>query len=467
MKTRLIEQLNQIHRLMKIINELNEADEIKDKADLVTADVNEFFKNIENVDTPLFQEKLGSMKYKKSVESIQMGLILLGYPLPKFGIDGLFGPETAQAVNKFKTDNDIRENIEEGILLHEVTLNSPIPFQGVTSDFGKQRTTGKHPGVDLKAKSGTEIKSPLPGKVIDARFKEGACGGTIQVQHSNGFTSRYCHCKEIKVNIGQEVSQGEILGLSGGASGDKGAGRSTGPHLHFELKKDGKLVDPIDYLNKETDGVVNSNENNFNKAVITDDFIDVMLKKLKQIGVNSEELAKLITTSNKLGTSLSMTGDWLDITKTLLKKYEGFSDKAKWDENSFRGGYGSDKKIINGILTKANRNTTWTKEEAEQTLNYEIKNTYAPIIVKQLGIENWNKLNDKQKASLVSLGYNTGPYFLTAKGFGKEIKNAIESGDMEKAAKYIENGPITGSNSGRVYSGLQRRRKEEAQLFMT
>jgi hypothetical protein len=77
------------------------------KADFVDDDVRKFFTDLKSIDEPVNQQKLGSMLYQKNVELIQMGLILLGYELPRHGVDGLFGPETAEAVRKYKTDNSI------------------------------------------------------------------------------------------------------------------------------------------------------------------------------------------------------------------------------------------------------------------------------------------------------------------------------------------------------------------------
>jgi peptidoglycan hydrolase-like protein with peptidoglycan-binding domain len=169
MKKNLIEQLERIHRLnygKKVISEgflddilnltgIKKTDDPK-KADLVGTDVEEFYNTLESIDSPIFQQNLGTMEYQKDVETVQIGLKLLGYELPKFGVDGLFGPETAIAVNKFKSDNKIKEETSSNI--NEATLEAPIPLMGVTSQYGVKRSTGNHPGVDLKASSGTEIK---------------------------------------------------------------------------------------------------------------------------------------------------------------------------------------------------------------------------------------------------------------------------------------------------------------------
>lgn len=305
MKKSLIEQLERMHRLnygKEVIKEgfldnilkatgLKKADDPK-KADLVTADVEDFYQTLENIDSPLFQKSVGNMEYQKDVESVQVGLTILGFQLPKYGVDGLFGPETAMAVNKFKSDNDVKEGI------NEATLESPIQFSKVNSPFGEKRSYESHPGVDLKASSGSQIKSPADGKVLKAEFTNGACGGMIQIEHGGGFISRFCHCKDIQVSSGQAVKQGDPIGLSGGAKGDKGAGRSTGAHLHFELKKDGQLVDPLDYVGANIGSYDFSKSGEAIKATITPEMVEVLVTKLKEKGVTSEDLKKNIDTIN-------------------------------------------------------------------------------------------------------------------------------------------------------------------------
>lgn len=79
------------------------------KADYVKSDVNDFFNTLSGAANSggISQQPMGSMNYQKSVESLQIGLSILGYQFPRFGIDGLFGPETAEVVSKFKQDNQI------------------------------------------------------------------------------------------------------------------------------------------------------------------------------------------------------------------------------------------------------------------------------------------------------------------------------------------------------------------------
>jgi murein DD-endopeptidase MepM/ murein hydrolase activator NlpD len=115
-----------------------------------------------------------------------------------------------------------------------------------------QRRSGKHAGIDLAAKSGTNVLSPLDGVVTDAKIRNNACGGTLEIDHGtidgHKTKTRYCHLKNIKVSKGEKVSKGQVVGLSGGGKNDEGKGRSSGPHLHFELYKDGNHLDPKEYV---------------------------------------------------------------------------------------------------------------------------------------------------------------------------------------------------------------------------
>jgi peptidoglycan hydrolase-like protein with peptidoglycan-binding domain len=81
------------------------------KADLVSDDVKQFYSTLENVKSDLNQQSAGNYKFQKDVESVQIGLMILGYDLPKHGVDGKYGPETASAISKFKKDNNFNLKI--------------------------------------------------------------------------------------------------------------------------------------------------------------------------------------------------------------------------------------------------------------------------------------------------------------------------------------------------------------------
>jgi len=136
-------------------------------------------------------------------------------------------------------------------LIKEAIMMNPVGASNVSSPFGEKRSYETHPGVDIPVPSGTSIKAPLDGVVKTANINHNRmCGGTIDIDYGNGFWSRFCHCRRIDVKEGDIVKRGQVVGQTGGKKGETGAGNSKGPHLHFTLKKDGKLVDPMKYIDR-------------------------------------------------------------------------------------------------------------------------------------------------------------------------------------------------------------------------
>lgn len=107
----------------------------------------------------------------------------------------------------------------------------------------------QHNAVDIRAYQGTPIKAVADGVVYKAK-DNGYGYSYIMLAHANGYMTLYGHVSDILVTDGQEVQAGDIIGLSGATPGTKGAGLyTTGPHLHFEVMKNGAYVDPLNYLN--------------------------------------------------------------------------------------------------------------------------------------------------------------------------------------------------------------------------
>lgn len=128
-----------------------------------------------------------------------------------------------------------------------------MPSLGISAHFhdeGYQNRFGlEHNAIDIPTDQLTPVKAAMSGKVVKAH--DGGLTGYsyLQLAHRNGFSTVYGHIYEFKVKEGEVVEQGQVIALSGGAFGTKGAGRlTTGPHLHFEILKDGEYVDPEEYL---------------------------------------------------------------------------------------------------------------------------------------------------------------------------------------------------------------------------
>lgn len=111
---------------------------------------------------------------------------------------------------------------------------------GVRSDPFTGRTAF-HEGVDIASRFGSVIKAMGGGVVSFAGHKDGY-GVTVEITHGNGYTTRYAHCKTVLVRVGDRITKGQDVAQVGSS------GRSTGPHLHFEVLRDGKSVNPGSYL---------------------------------------------------------------------------------------------------------------------------------------------------------------------------------------------------------------------------
>lgn len=121
----------------------------------------------------------------------------------------------------------------------------------VTSEFGP-RWGRNHKGVDLKAKSGTRVKSVEEGTVVKAGNFNDGYGGQVLIRHKTPegtFFTRYAHLRKWYVVANEQVKKGERIGESGGEKDDPNAGKSTGPHLHFEVMDAGGIQkDPLPFL---------------------------------------------------------------------------------------------------------------------------------------------------------------------------------------------------------------------------
>jgi len=164
-------------------------------------------------------------------------------------------------------------------------------------------------------------------------------------------------------------------------------------------------------------------------------------------------------------TNPSTADNWKKIAAEYISKKEGFQPKGSWDENAYRAGFGSDKVLRDGKLIPVTKGMIVTREEALATLETYSIDKYANQIAKDLGEENWNKLNDNQRAALTSLGYNAGAAFISKRGYGRKIKYYIEAGNLDAAGDVIySQGPKSGARSGYL-PALEKRRKEESNLF--
>ena len=159
---------------------------------------------------------------------------------------------TVMTVSKNQTETS-REMIAENVTLEPVpeiiekgtqtppTYIKPITGGRFTSGF-KMRWGRMHKGIDWATPVGTAVRASCGGTVVSAGWSSGY-GYCITLRHPDGRQTRYAHLSKILVSAGQHVDQNERIALSGNT------GRSTGPHLHFEIIINGSQVNPLSYLN--------------------------------------------------------------------------------------------------------------------------------------------------------------------------------------------------------------------------
>jgi len=124
----------------------------------------------------------------------------------------------------------------------------------VGSGFGMRKdpidsTMKMHKGIDIAAPTGTKVYAAGSGKVLKITSSDDGYGNCIVIEHGYGFVSRYAHLSSFKIKEGDEVKKGDLIGLVGST------GRSTGPHLHYEIEKDGEKIDPKKYIKFDLKGL--------------------------------------------------------------------------------------------------------------------------------------------------------------------------------------------------------------------
>jgi murein DD-endopeptidase MepM/ murein hydrolase activator NlpD len=160
-------------------------------------------------------------------------------------------PQGVNADSNFSAEDiaDFYQGYLNGITYNISYTPIGMPYRGpITSSFGQRENPfgggdeEVHKGLDIKGPMGGEVKAMAKGVVEFAGQKTGF-GNCIVLKHGNGFETLYGHLSKILVRVGDQIDIGERIGLIGST------GRSTGPHLHYEVHRYGKKIDPESFLN--------------------------------------------------------------------------------------------------------------------------------------------------------------------------------------------------------------------------
>ena len=161
------------------------------------------------------------------------------------------GPEENEQADGENTEieNQILK-VEAGMIPENIP--SAWPHEGkINNEFGFRRNPfgGRayefHPGMDIDGERGEEVYAPANGTVIKAAYT-GGYGNMLEIDHGNGLTTRYGHLSKIEVSVGDTITKGQAVAQIGST------GRSTGPHLHYELRLNDKSINPRHVLPPES-----------------------------------------------------------------------------------------------------------------------------------------------------------------------------------------------------------------------
>jgi murein DD-endopeptidase MepM/ murein hydrolase activator NlpD len=169
-------------------------------------------------------------------------------------------PEVLAAMTELDSQLNNREaqlGVLESVLMNQnlservYPQGRPVKSGWMSSYFGKRTDpfTGKqanHRGVDFAGKSGAEIFTVADGVVTWSSPRYGF-GKLVEINHGNGYSTRYAHNSENLVAVGDEVKKGQIVALMGET------GRATGPNLHFEVLRNGQRVNPVTFIRQAAD----------------------------------------------------------------------------------------------------------------------------------------------------------------------------------------------------------------------
>ena len=184
----------------------------------------------------------------------------LGFVMPQPGANGQGGPFDGNADPTFKQlFNSWKklDNLASSAIA--IPSDKPVKTAAFTSGYGVRSDPFRgghamHAGIDLAGPYGTPIYATADGTVERAGWNSGGYGNLIEVDHGRGIETRYGHLSRILIRAGTQVKRGQLIGYMGST------GRSTGSHLHYEVRIDGKPVNPIPFM-KSTDYLVAMQKN--------------------------------------------------------------------------------------------------------------------------------------------------------------------------------------------------------------
>ncbi len=222
-----------------------------DRADALFSELSHSLRRIE--ETQIARIRSLTENAYASAETIGEALREAGIPISAdYGSTDTGGPLIApEAPMKF--DEQVDE-LDEALstldrlkaTLRRAPVANPVEGSSVSSTFGTRKDPilgrlAHHSGIDFRARFGRPVRAAAAGIVTRAGWA-GGYGRMIEIDHGNGFATRYAHLSALNVKKGEKVDAGSVVGKVGTS------GRSTGPHLHYEVRKQGSAINPLPFL---------------------------------------------------------------------------------------------------------------------------------------------------------------------------------------------------------------------------
>jgi murein DD-endopeptidase MepM/ murein hydrolase activator NlpD len=232
-------------------NESASDESAADHADKLFVAINQSLRSIEG-EQMLRVTTLASNAYD-TADQIADALEAAGLPVDsEYGKQGVGGPLIAvDGATAFETKvKELDEALDQLDALKKEAraypIANPAPGRPISSGFGVRKdpllgTPALHSGIDFRAQLGSNALVTAPGVVVKAGWN-GGYGRMVEVDHGNGFSTRYGHLSRIDVKVGDHLVRGGVVGEVGSS------GRSTGPHLHYEVRRNGDAIDPLAFL---------------------------------------------------------------------------------------------------------------------------------------------------------------------------------------------------------------------------
>ena len=293
----------------------------------------------------------------------------------------------------------------------------------ISSGFGPRNSptagaSSNHGGIDIAVGEGTNVYACMDGKVTVSQYSDSA-GNYVQIDHGNGYVTKYMHNSQLKVSVGNKVTAGQLIALSGNT------GISTGAHLHFQIEKNGEKVDPLSFKydngmgngstsssDSSTDDSKDSTTNNSNSK--TENIMDI--PKMYQNGAN-------VTFHAHAGAEFSSTGCGLACVAMVMSYLTGsdvsFQDVVDWADDVKYGSKYFNGKGSNGPLF-ADSAKHWNVGEVTKTKDIDK--------VKQ------SLLDGKPVISLQKTGkFAVDTHYIVLRGVNSEGKIEVNNPNKDKS----------------------------------